>query len=105
MRRIIFKKIGEYSYWENDQLKIGKEETENEKRGGGLFLLNRQDKTIANYIFILNGIVKDGGGIYLNNCKHITITNCLFVLNYAKWGGGIYVEKSSEISLSENPSA
>lgn len=95
-------KNGTYSYWTNDSIKIGRQAPRNEKRGGGLFWLDRNNETIANRVFFLNGMVKDGGAIYLHNCRNTTIKKCLFILNFAKWGGGIYLEKCSNISVVDN---
>lgn len=40
--------------------------------------------------------------MYLYSCRRVEISRCLFILNCAKWGGGIYIEKSEEILVRKN---
>jgi hypothetical protein len=99
MKYLIFNKKGRVSSWQNDVLRERTISDNTERRGGGLFLLQRSNMEISGKIFIYNGYVKDGGAIYLNNCHDIRIHDCLFLCNIAKWGGGIYVEKSRNIEM------
>ena len=66
--KFFFGKRGVYSYWKFNKVLLG---GNIEKRGGGIFLLEKNNLTISNSVFIFNGFVKDGGGIYLNNCTNI----------------------------------
>lgn len=67
-----------------------------------MFLSHETGVSFWRKIFLLNGPVKDGGGIYLYDCHDVTIARCIFLLNFAKWGSGVYLEKCSRVRLRNN---
>ena len=99
-RHILIGKRGVNSHWHENTLILNPKCREH--RGGGIFITNKREFKIYNFLFFFNGYVKDGGGLYLYNCEDIIMENNVFVLNFAKWGGGIYVERSSKILIKNN---
>lgn len=87
--------------------KIIFKENANAQFGGAAYIKNNEKVIIKNSAFVDNNTQTSGAGIYSHSNKHMTIANSTFKGNRAKYGGGIYTTKSTNLiltnlTLSEN---